>query len=66
MRGSNLDVVVVLITALVWPFHGAVSVSPDALINTEQSWSDIRVFSSARAEVSVPSSRVGLPSLRAK
>jgi hypothetical protein len=38
---TSLALVVVLIIALDWPFRGEVSVTPDALIKTEQSWSDL-------------------------
>lgn len=39
---TSLALVVVLIVALDWPFRGTVSVSPDALITTEQSWSTLK------------------------
>jgi hypothetical protein len=38
---ASLSLVVVLIIALDWPFRGEVSVSPDAYIQTEQSWSNL-------------------------
>lgn len=60
---TSMALVVVLIIALDWPFRGVVSVTPDALINTELSWSDLS-SSSAVPESSRRSGRVGLPSLR--
>jgi len=38
---TSLVLVVVLIIALDWPFRGKVSVTPDAFVKTEQSWSDL-------------------------
>jgi hypothetical protein len=37
---TSLALVIVLIIALDWPFRGRVSVTPDAFVKTEQSWSD--------------------------
>jgi ABC-type branched-subunit amino acid transport system permease subunit len=39
---ASLALVVVLIVAMDWPFRGEVSVSPDAYIKTQKSWSDLR------------------------
>jgi hypothetical protein len=38
----SLALVVVLIMALDWPFRGAVSISPDAFAQMEQSWNDLQ------------------------
>jgi len=38
---ATLALVVVLIIALDWPFRGAISVTPDPFIMTQQSWSDL-------------------------
>jgi hypothetical protein len=38
---TSLTLVIVLIIALDWPFRGKVSVTPEALIKTEQSSSDL-------------------------
>jgi len=38
---TSLALVVVLIIALDWPFRGTVSVTPDAFVKTELSWSDL-------------------------
>ncbi len=38
---TSMALVVVLIIALDWPFRGKVSVTPDAFIKAEQSWSDL-------------------------
>ena len=38
---TSLALVIVLIIALDWPFRGRVSVTPDAFVKTEQSWSDL-------------------------
>jgi hypothetical protein len=60
---TSMALVVVLILALDWPFRGAVSVTPDALIKTEQSWNDLSFPSSAGPGTSGPTSNrgVGLP-----
>lgn len=50
---TSMALVVVLIVALDWPFRGAVSVTPDALLKTEQSWSDLS-FPSPVAQGSRP------------
>ena len=47
---TSLALVVVLIIALDWPFRGEVSVTPDALIKTEQSWSDLSFATPAPSE----------------
>ena len=38
---ASLALVVVLIVAMDWPFRGEVSISPDAYIKTQKSWSDL-------------------------
>ena len=38
---ASLALVVVLIVELDWPFRGEVSISPDAYIKTQKSWSDL-------------------------
>jgi hypothetical protein len=38
---SSMALVVVLIIALDWPFRGAVCVTPEAFIKTEESWRDL-------------------------
>ena len=38
---AMLGLVVVLIIALDWPFRGEVSVTPEAFIETQQSWADL-------------------------
>jgi hypothetical protein len=38
---ASLALVIVLIIALDWPFRGAVSISPDAFVKTQQSWQDL-------------------------
>jgi len=63
---TSMALVVVLIIALDWPFRGVVSVTPDALIKTELSWSDLSFSSSTAPGSSEPSRHVGLPSLRPK
>jgi Protein of unknown function (DUF4239) len=65
---TSMALVVVLIIALDWPFRGAVSVTPDALIKTEQSWNNLSFPSSVGPDTPEPTSKrgVGLPSLRAK
>jgi hypothetical protein len=62
---TSMALVMVLIIALDWPFRGAVSVTPDALIKTELSWSDL-TFPSSNGDSSRSSTRPGLPSLRSK
>lgn len=49
---TSLALVVVLIIALDWPFRGKVSVTPDAFIKTEQSWSDLS-FATPRAPAAI-------------
>jgi hypothetical protein len=39
---ASLALVVVLIMALDWPFRGEVSISPDAFIQTQQSWNELQ------------------------
>ncbi len=39
---ASLALVVVLIMALDWPFRGAVSISPSAFIQTQQSWNKLQ------------------------
>jgi hypothetical protein len=38
---TSLALVVVLIVALDWPFRGQVSITPNAFINVEKSWTDL-------------------------
>jgi hypothetical protein len=65
---TSLALVVVLILALDWPFRGKVSVTPDAFVKTEQSWSDLSfatpVPSAAIAAARPP--RVVRPKLRSR
>jgi hypothetical protein len=37
----SLGLVIVLIISLDWPFRGQVSISPDAFVKVQQSWSDL-------------------------
>ena len=38
---AMLALVVVLIVALDWPFRGEISITPNAFIMTQRSWSDL-------------------------
>ena len=38
---TSLSLIIVLIIALDWPFRGRVSISPDAFVKVEQSWTDL-------------------------
>jgi hypothetical protein len=60
---TSMALVVVLIVALDWPFRGAVSVTPDALLKAEQSWSDL-YFSSPVSQGSRPGAAFNSNSLR--
>ena len=65
---TSLALVVVLIIALDWPFRGRVSVTPDAFIKTEQSWSDLS-FATPGAPAAIgtpPAPGVARPRLRSK
>jgi hypothetical protein len=62
---TSMALVMLLIIALDWPFRGAVSVTPGALIATEESWSDL-AFSSGKLASPQAGSRVSLPSMRSK
>jgi len=46
---ASLALVVVLIIALDWPFRGEVSISPDAYLKTEKSWSDLPFNTQAKS-----------------
>jgi hypothetical protein len=63
---TSMALVVVLIIALDWPFRGKVSVSPDAFIKAEQSWSDLSFPAAPPASSAAPSRGAALPSLRMK
>lgn len=63
---TSMALVMVLIIALDWPFRGVVSVTPDALIATEESWSDLAFSSSATPDSSRTGGRVSLPSIHSK
>ena len=39
---ASLSLVVVLIIALDWPFRGQVSISPEAFVNAQRSWTGLR------------------------
>ena len=60
---TSMALVVVLIVALDWPFRGAVSVTSDGLLKTEQSWKDLYFSSSgsqsSRVELAPNSGRCG-------
>ncbi len=58
---TSMALVVVLIIALDWPFRGAVSVTPDALIKTERSWKEIPLASSTESGTLGPQERLGEP-----
>ena len=47
---TSLALVIVLIIALDWPFRGKVSVTADAFVKTEQSWSDLSFTTPAPLE----------------
>jgi Protein of unknown function (DUF4239) len=47
---TSMSLVIVLIIALDWPFRGAVSVTPDALIKTEQSWQGLSFPSAGKPD----------------
>ena len=56
---TSMALVIVLIIALDWPFRGAVSVTPDALIKTEESWNNLSFPSSDALGSPGASGRVG-------
>jgi Protein of unknown function (DUF4239) len=58
---TSMALIIVLIIALDWPFRGAVSVTPEALIKTERSWNDLSSFSFAEPGSSGTHQRAGLP-----
>ncbi len=50
---ASLSLVVVLIIALDWPFRGEVSITPQAFVKTERSWSNLP-FSNSSSQPALP------------
>jgi hypothetical protein len=63
---TSMALVMLLIIALDWPFRGAVSVTPDALIKTEESWRDVTFPSSSMPDSQRAGGGVSLPSVRSR
>jgi hypothetical protein len=63
---TSMALVVVLIIALDWPFRGEVSVTPEALIKTKESWTDLGFSPSNGPDSPRSGGRIGLPSMQPK